>query len=213
MKIPEKDYEYLMNSKVNAWAIWGSHDPKEYADEVWEQYHAYLKPGVILLGLNPSQELIEYRNFHHPGKANDTKLKNWIQGDEETIETDKAGMPVTNLPNLFGAFMTDLAHSQFDKKSSNVTIKKKDIEAFVEILKKLGRERYQIICFGNQVYNTAKSWLLNEEIIGDGVVTANNQSRQFEIELYKVMHYSFYHGKNRTGKQLAYLSNNYISND
>jgi hypothetical protein len=204
--LTDKDYHDLMKSNVNAWAIWGSYDPNEYADEVWEKYRDKLKPGLILLGLNPSQKLIKYRNFHHPGKGNDTKLKNWIQGEGDLIRKEKDGELKPKLPNLFGAFMTDLVHNQFEKKSTNVTITKSDVEAFVETLEKLGRKKYQIICFGNDVYNAAKTWLINEEIIGEGVFTANNQFKQYKIELYKVMHYSFHHGKNRTGKQLYHLN-------
>lgn len=202
----KETYQDLMKSNVNAWAIWGSHDPKKYTSEVWDHYSNDLKPGLILLGLNPSQKLTEYRNFHHPGKGNDTKLKNWIQGGAINLKINSNDKHKLKLPNLFGAFMTDLIHDQFEKKSSNVTITKKDVKHFIKILEKLGLQKYQIICFGNSVYNAATSWLLNEKTVDKEIVTANNNSKHFEIELYKVMHYSYYHGKNKTEEQLDYLN-------
>ena len=194
--LTEKDYEYLMDSKVNAWALW-EEDSMSFPSKGFTELESLLKPHIILLGLNPSKKL-KVRNFHSTSTGDKT-LRNSIQGVSKSYKKSK-------LKKISGAFMTDLVHTQIMSDSNLVQIPSDAFFEFEKILGKLGQEEYKIICFGGKVYEAAKGWLLNETQRDHNIVECDSAKLiKRQIKLYKVMHYSYRFDVNVVGGQLSYL--------
>jgi len=199
-KISQEQYQNLMESSVNAWALWEK-DSMRFPNRGFSDLQSSLKPNIILLGLNPSKEL-KYRNFHS-NSAGDKRLKESIQGEENSYEDQL-------LKNISGAFMTDLVHTQIKSDSNLVQIPSDAFSEFEKILEKLGQKEYKIICFGGKVYEAAKGWLLNERQRDHNIVECDSaKSIKRQVNLYKVMHYSYRYDVNVVGAQLSYLDNQF----
>lgn len=196
--IQKKNYDYLMDSKVNAWALWEKDSMRFPENKSWLKLDEDLKPNIILLGLNPSKEL-KFRNFHS-NSAGDKRLK-------ESIQTDKKSDENFKLKNIYGAFMTDIVHTQIMSDSNLVQIPSDAFSEFEKILDILGQKEYKIICFGGKVYEAAKGWLLNEGQRDHDIVESDSEKPlKRKVKLYKVMHYSYRYDKNIVGEQLAHLN-------
>lgn len=193
----------LFKSNINALAIWeedsmdmpGIHSEK--ADELF-------KPNIIFLGLNPSKSLETIRNFHSTS-AGDKLLKKVIQGCEgNENEPDSK-----QLDNLIGGFMTDLT-DKVESDSSNIDLSDHSFEHIENVLKVLGENHYHLICFGVKTYEATRNWLLNQTSEEKDVLRCRierTENLDYDITLYKVMHYSYRFDENRVADQLFYINN------
>lgn len=108
-----------------------------------------LKPGIIFLGVNPSGGIKAFQNFHIVGtKKNGDKLGfiNTLDGIINLWGIIEGPGEKPNLPNLWGAYMTDITeHESPDIESAKGHIKSEDI---FNQLKALKQKKYVIIVFG-----------------------------------------------------------------
>lgn len=183
--LPKGIYEDLNKERVNSWAIWGDdfERKEKYTRFDHSSVSGLLKPNVVFLGLNPSKDLYKHNliNFHNPKHANDRKIKRAIQGSENKEIA---------CPNLHGGFMTDLAFDQKIPNSNNVTVKSDHSKTLEDKLKQLNQPHYHLICFGNKTYETIQSWALREQEGSSGVIFGHTNNQQWELSIYKVVHFA-----------------------
>ena len=177
-----------------SWAIWpddfdqkSHNDVDELTIQFFQDRVELLKPNPIFVGLNPSGKRGEvgpssmtFKGFHTLGHRGDQALMAYIQ---------KAG-----LKKLSGCYMTDLNCRQVDTGSVNVSAIAEDIGILFDQLQILGKDSYQLICFGNNAFS-----LLNRRLDIDpatittlehSILCSRGRARDCDLTMYRVWHYS-----------------------
>jgi len=194
-----------------SWALWSPEFNKrqclEAKPHLIRDYLAKrideLKNNVVLIGLNRSfnekkaaraslQAYPTFANFHAASHSGDGLLK-------ETIGS---------LPNLQGAYMSDLC-LDMQSKSAKVNINEKAaMRRLNEQLRILGGASFHIVCFGASVFRfLATLQSLTAEALEHGVLRIDLSVRPGQQLLcYKVIHYSYavrYNRRERFKKQMS----------
>lgn len=166
--------------KTSSWALW-SEDTTNNADlkSFFMSRICDLKSNIIFLGLNPSNKIEPYSNFHTP-------MNKGVRFLSENIK---------NYENLHGGFMTDLSE-KVAKKENMVNIELTNINNLIENIKLLNRKKYTIICFGDKVYNSIKKALDIEveiHLIKFHILKFSTEiEKNISIEVFRIWHYSNY---------------------
>lgn len=199
---------------TSSWAIWSEGFPEEGCIEEGiesdkdiiynfiKRNRKNLNPSVVLLSLNPSQEIPRkpFSNFHYPKeiypRTRDGVLKKSIQKN--------------NLEELKGAFMTDLS-KKVTPNSEEISIDDVNWDEFMKKLDILGEDEYYIVCLGIGVHEFFKKCLDEKEGLSlpEGCPVSVDG---LELNHYGIYHYSQGHGKG-CKEQLKYLNNQVLKSD
>ena len=197
--ITEEILHKLNPYSTSSWAIWNENDENDLP--FFLSRTEKLRNDVVFLGLNRSGihklGFGNFQNFHAKGHRGDAELKKLIQDQ--------------NLVNLTGAYMTDLSEI-FETNSKKVEINTiasgKKLE---EQLTLLGSGKFTVICFGGDVFKEIISFYKAETYLRYGMDFARIE-RNFQLEIFKLYHYSLngFNNKNVKEKlpvQLADINN------
>lgn len=171
-----------------SWAVWGDGFPdgdcveKRPGELVsFIQAHAeILKPEVVLLGLNRSDDLAApYLNFHAPTRNHfDYRLKTFIQDG--------------GLNQLHGGYMTDLV-DEIDPDSYNVEVTDDDASVLLDQLRLLGKSGYRVICFGNKPFDGLVEYFgVDVTTLSPEMKKATVEVENLTLDLYRVWFYGLY---------------------
>ena len=198
MPVTKEQFKNLSEFDTGSWAVWSpKFNKRECIESTPHEIQPYLeariaelKNDVVLLGLNrahntkraschPSTGYPKFSNFHAAGHPGDGLLK--------TI--------ISELPNLQGAYMTDLAQD-LDSSSANIRIDSscatKRLDQQFDILE---ANQFHIVCFGKKVFAALiegfKIW--KGEFLPDsfGVRQYRIQQPRRLLFCYEVIHYSY----------------------
>lgn len=186
--ITEEILHKLNRYSTSSWAIWnesGDHSLPFFVTNIEK-----LKNNIVFLGLNRSgihrEGFGNFQNFHARGHRGDAELKKLIQDQ--------------NLTNLVGGYMTDLSEI-FETNSKKVQIDTvasgKKLEEQFEIL---ASGNFTVICFGGDVFKEMLSFYKSEAYPRYGM-DFTRIDRKYQLEVFKVYHYSLIGFNNKNVKE------------
>jgi hypothetical protein len=156
-------------------------------EEVIRKHLKDLKRNVIFLGLNPSDDVEPFQNFHWREEdknrpTSDKKYKRSVKSSRGALFKLKkiiAPSYEKRLENLYGAYMTDITNYVGDGDTALCYIhnnRKKCREYLENQLKSLGEDSYTLIVFGEKAL-TALGYI-------------NVSAIKKNIKIYPLPHYS-----------------------
>jgi hypothetical protein len=213
--VTPEQFDKLTEFDTASWAIWSptfnqrdclESDPKKIKSFLRSQM-PQLKRNIILLGLNrslnekkapprPTTTYPRLANFHTSSHAGD-RLLNTV---------------TSRLPNIKGAFMTDLSVQQ-ESKSRKIQIDpSKALDNLVGQLDILDSPSFHIVCFGGKVFKTFSDLSGISSKLPPSTEDVNGVSLThlgMILNCYKVIHYSYavrYHHQDRFMHQMKVVN-------
>ena len=194
------------------WALWSETFPEaDCIEGDCERFTAFihanrdrLNDRVVLISLNPStHDPPGYLKVHLTAARHyDSRLKAFIQDN--------------GLENIIGAYMTDIVPDVVDRDSNQVSPENVDVERFIEQLRVLGNEEYDVIYFSRQAFETLQMYFAAEPMELRYELSGFDASTdEFTVSVYRVWHYSNYGAnQDKVGKlkqQLRYLNDEMLN--